>query len=66
LNGDLPPYASDDFDVFWHASPAEQRRILELFHQAGAKLVFAQSKPDDVVAPGWTSIPGTKFWIYRF
>ena len=66
LNGDLAPYASDDFDVFWHAAPAEQHRILEMFHQAGAKMVFAQSRPDDAPASGWASIPGTKFWIYRF
>jgi hypothetical protein len=66
LNGDLPPNASDDFDVFWHASPEDQRAMLEAFHHAGAKLVFANAKPDRVIAPGWQAIPETPYWIYRF
>jgi len=66
LNGDLPPYASDDFEVFWHAAPEEQQKMLEAFHHAGAKLVFATSKPDRVIAPGWQQIPETPYWIYRF
>jgi len=66
LNGNLPPNASDDFDVFWHSAPQDQRRMLEVFHQAGAKLVIANSKPERVIAEGWQSIPGTPYWIYRF
>jgi hypothetical protein len=55
-----------DYDVFWHSSPEVQRQLLENFHSAGARVVVALSKPSDVQAEGWESVPGTGFWVYRF
>lgn len=66
LRGEKPPYPVNDIDVFWHSSPQQQKDAMEIFHRAGAKLVFAMAKPDGVDAPGWERVPETPFWIYRF
>jgi hypothetical protein len=66
LHGENPPFATDDFDVFWSSGAERQREILGMFQQAGAKLVFAEAKPAGVDAPGWTAVPGTAYWIFKF
>ena len=66
LRGEKPPYPVNDIDVFWNSSPQQQKEAMEIFHRAGAKLVFAMAKPKGVDAPGWDPVPGTPFWIYRF
>jgi hypothetical protein len=66
VDAEQQPGANDDFDTFWHSSAQDQRRVLEIFHSAGARLVFAQAKPDGVSAEGWERIPETDYWIYRF
>jgi hypothetical protein len=66
LRGEYPPYPTNDFDVFWGSSPERQKEILEIFHRAGARMVFSIEKPAGVVAPGWEPIPGTEFWMYWF
>ena len=66
LGGSLLETQTADFDAYWHAAPDKQRQILEQFHHTGARLVLAMSKPEEVNAPGWEPVPGTKYWVYRF
>jgi hypothetical protein len=66
LGGSLLETQTADFDAYWHAMPEKQRQIIEPFHHTGARLVLALSKPDEAVAPGWESVPGTRYWVYRF
>jgi hypothetical protein len=62
----IDPAASNDSEAFWHSSTQDRSRILEIFHRAGARLVFAQFKPVGVNAEGWQHIPETDYWIYPF
>jgi len=66
LGGRLFETETADYDTFWHSSPEVQRQLLENFHSTGARVVVALSKPSDVQAEGWESVPGTGFWVYRF
>jgi hypothetical protein len=59
--------AGNEVQEFWHSSPAEQAKILGLFHQGGAVAVIASAKPADVSVPaGWQHVDGTDTWVYRF
>jgi hypothetical protein len=63
----VPPDAEDAVQQFWHMPPAEQGRVLALFHQAGAVAAIASDKPADIKPPdGWQHIENTGTWIYRF
>ncbi len=66
LGGSLLETQTMDFDAFWHATPDAQRAMLENFHHTGARAVVAMAKPADLQAEGWTAIPGTPYWLYRF
>ena len=63
----VPEGADNTVQEFWHMSPAEQGKVLALFHQAGAVAALASQKPADVKPPdGWLHIEGTDNWVYRF
>ena len=66
LGGSLLETQTIDYDAFWQSSPEKQKQILENFHLAGARVVVGTSTPVGPGAEGWESIPGTKFWVYRF
>jgi hypothetical protein len=59
-----PPH--DDLAEFWQLTSAERRQKLEIFHQAGARLVLALDTPKNTDLTGWENIPGTGYLIYRF
>jgi len=66
LGGSLLDTQTMDFDAFWHATPEAQRVMLENFHHTGARAVVALAKPAGMEAVGWSAIPGTPYWLYRF
>ena len=66
VGGELLDPPQDDIGEFWQLTPAQRRQKLEIFHQAGARLVLALDTPKDTDITGWESIPGTGYLAYRF
>jgi 4-amino-4-deoxy-L-arabinose transferase-like glycosyltransferase len=66
VGGEMLEPQRDDLGVFWHSGPEERRRMLEVFHLAGARLVLALRMPAYADTSGWERVPETNMWVYRF
>lgn len=51
-----------DVEAFWQSSRDEQRRVLELMRNAGAKVVVCTEVPAGVTAEGWTQISDSAYF----
>ena len=66
IGGELLDPPRDELGAFWRSAPEERRRMLEVFHHAGARLVVALRMPSYADPTGWERVPGTGIWVYRF
>ncbi len=66
---DRHPYEQADKDyglVFWNLPPAERQRVLQKFHDAGARAVVSLSSPGSNPDTGWYALGDSGAWIYKF
>ncbi len=62
----VPTDQPSPISVFWHSSPEEQQRVVDIFRQTGARAVIVSEKPAETTEPvGWHQLPGTETWIYQ-
>jgi hypothetical protein len=66
---DRHPYEQADKDyglIFWNLTTAEQQRVLQKFHDAGARAVVSLSSPRSNPDAGWSALGDSGAWIYKF
>jgi len=66
IGGELLDPPRDELGAFWRSAPEERKRMLEIFHHAGARLVVALTMPSYADPSGWERVPDTDMWVYRF
>jgi hypothetical protein len=52
--------------VFWNLSPADRERVVEKFHDTGARAIVSLENPPSNVESGWQHLGGSDAWIYSF
>jgi hypothetical protein len=63
-NSFAPADEDKDFRSFTQ-DPAAQQTVLELFRQAGAKIVVVIGAGQPIQGVGWERVPGTAMWFHR-
>jgi hypothetical protein len=66
IGGELLDPSRDELGAFWRSAPEERKRMLEVFHHAGARVVVALQMPSYADPTGWERVPDTGMWVYRF
>jgi len=56
---------AQDWEQFWHLSPAGQTQVLERFRKTGASAVVVWNKPDTATVSGWERLGNLPVWMYR-
>ena len=52
--------------IFWNLSPADRERVVQKFHDTGARAIVSLAKPTSAADTGWQQLDGSNAWIYSF